>query len=118
MEYDLVYRCDANPSTGMGHISRALLLCGMLLSSDPSKKIAICGNYSDMAKAYIFSFGNNGIDILQRDFFIKSCTSAKVILIDNMYLPEHPSFVPKEETIEMRKIAKKLIFLQWRYRCA
>jgi len=110
MEYDLVYRCDANPSTGMGHISRALLLCGMLLSSDPSKKIAICGNYSDMAKAYIFSFGNNGIDILQRDFFIKSCTSAKVILIDNMYLPEHPSFVPKEETIEMRKIAKKLIF--------
>jgi spore coat polysaccharide biosynthesis predicted glycosyltransferase SpsG len=110
MEYDFVYRCDANPQTGMGHLSRALLLCDMLFSSDPSKKIAICGNYSEMARDYIFSFGNNGIDILDRDFFINSGTSAKVILIDNMYLPEHPSFVPKEETIEMRKIARKLIF--------
>jgi spore coat polysaccharide biosynthesis predicted glycosyltransferase SpsG len=110
IEYDLVYRCDANPHTGMGHLSRALLLCNIMFSSDPSKKVAICGNYSEMAMAYIFSFGNRGIDILDRDFFINSGNSAKVILIDNMYYPEHPSFVPKEETIEMRKIAKKLIF--------
>ena len=110
MEYDLVYRCDANPRTGMGHLSRALLLCDIMFSSDPSKKIAICGNYSEMARVYILSFGNNEIDILDTDLFINSGKRAKVIVIDNMYLPEYPSFVPQDETIAMRNFAKKLIF--------
>jgi len=108
MRFHIVYVCDAWPAIGMGHLARAIKVLGELRNQASDLAVALAGNFSESARAFLDRSIPDGVALLEED---SSAWSAAAVALDTMAEPGNPIALDRGRAAALKARCQTLILV-------
>ena len=106
--YDLIYYCDSYPGIGNGHLKRAFDITNYMLTQETTLRVALMGNYSNSAQAFIQKFNVNHLKVLP---VFDNKVHAKITMLDTLTQPGDIDTIDNKLADYLRSISHKLFVI-------